>query len=97
MFTFDDVHGRGDGFAPGRSTRVIAVVGSPRASHEQFRDGAGARLFRLEADAAARGIKVEHSTALVPSNVRRRHAEEVDGAREADRRALLDKHRRLAS
>ena len=57
--TRDDVDVRADGLAPRRQAGVVARVGGARARHEQPRRRARPPLLRLEADAAARRVKVQ--------------------------------------
>ena len=48
-----------DGLAPRRQAGVVARVGGARARHQQPRRRARPPLLRLEADAAARRVKVQ--------------------------------------
>lgn len=95
--TFYNVYSRADGFASGRETRVIAVVGRVGPGHQQLGHGARPGLLGLETDAAPGRVEVEDPPAAVPRDIRRRHREQVDGARQTDCTAFLDVDRGLAA
>ena len=57
--TCDDVNVRADGLPPRRQAGVVARVPRARARHQQFGRRPRPALLRLEADAAARRVKVQ--------------------------------------